>query len=275
MLVSGADLPFRERFHLPSEEPDRRVDTPAAVLASARASGGRTAPRRAVVRSGRPLCPAAVRRSFGVQVSILGDTRSRRQPGPGVEMITLRSTAPGGGGAPACPRQARRGQRVITGPGREPGTRRIDRVLPPPPAVRPIGGGRRGGSPPAYNRTTGPRGADGARQGRFGPDARLDNSCSRRRQRPTTPVGAGRRSAATTGRRPSCANPGGRCTRSPGCDPYSAGIRAIGRPGVPRGAGTAPADGPPARSAGRGASAHCGRRSTPRRPLHPAKCDPA
>jgi hypothetical protein len=268
MLVSGADLPFRERFHLSPEEPDRRVDTPAALLASARASGGRTAPRRAVVRSGRPLCPAADRRSFGVQVSILGDTRFRRQPGPGLEMITLRSTVPGDGKAPACRRRARRGQRVISGPAREPATTRIDRGLRPPPAVRPIRRGRRSGAQPAYNRTTGAQGTGGAGQGPFGLGSEWDNSCSRGRA-------TGRCRAVEAARRRWCARPSGRCTRSSGRGPYSAGIRAVGRAGMRRGAGAVPAIARSVRSTGRGVDAHRGRQPAPHRPPHPPKCDPA
>jgi hypothetical protein len=134
LLVDGRDLPFRERFRPSLEAPDRSADTPVDSLASARASGGPAASSGAVVRSGRRLCPASDRRSFGVQVSILGDTRSRRQPDPGLEMITLRSTGPRRGKAPACRRSARRGQRVTVAPRRGADQPRVSRAFPHRPA---------------------------------------------------------------------------------------------------------------------------------------------
>jgi hypothetical protein len=168
VLGNGCDLPFRERFHLPLEEPDRRADTPDAPLASARASGGRVTPRRAIVRSGRPLCPAADRRSFGVQVSILGDTRSRRQPGPGVEMITLRSTAPGRAQSTGVPAtgaaRTTSDHRCPSGPGRDP-----DRPGIASPTRGPSGSGRSAERPttclqPHDGRASGPLSASRAVQ---------------------------------------------------------------------------------------------------------------
>jgi hypothetical protein len=249
LLVNDRDLPFPERFRPSLEEPDRSADTPAETLASARANGGPAASSGAVVRSGRRLCPASDRRSFGVQVSILGDTRSRRQPDPGLEMITLRSTAPRRGKVPACRWSARRGQRVTAASGLSSGHPRASRAFPHRPAgpsapFRPAG--RWPGCLQRIGRST-------SAQPRALP-RRTGRSALLRR----VPAAARR-----AGPEQPCADPGGRCARSSRAYAYSGSIE----PQVGRDDRSGPSEGRDGPRAGPQPARAPGCRPAPRRPL--------